>query len=156
MRRLGAWLTMMAGCAGPAAEVPAPVAIEPSPPEGDAPLELPEAEDPPPITLLGRWEGIGVQKNGGTWKMVLTIESLSPGRCAAIDYPSIGCGGHWECTEASDGRALDGMEEITYGEGLCIDHIPVHVRLARDGESVAFVVEAGADSAEATLTRAAP
>jgi hypothetical protein len=111
------------------------------------------AHDPADTSLVGRWVGIGKQDSGSTWKMVLTIESLGAGRCATISYPSIPCGGHWQCSKPSDGFVLEGVEHITEGRGRCHDKVPVMVRLARDRQSLAFAVEAGPDSAEANLTR---
>lgn len=127
---------------------------EPTPVEVGAERPQLLAPDPTATTLVGRWEGIGKQNSGPTWKMVLTIESLSAGRCATIEYPSIPCGGHWECDQPSDGLVLQGIERITAGRGQCHDGVPVMVRLARDRQSLDFAVEAGPDSAEANLTRA--
>jgi hypothetical protein len=145
-------MASLAGCAPnpPDVEVaaPEPALIEPSRPAPNG--QLPDAEAP---TLLGRWEGIGKQDSGPTWKMVLTIESLDKGKCARVHYPSIPCGGHWLCSKRSDGFVLEGVEHITAGGGLCHTNVQVMVRLARDRESIQFVVEAGPDSAEATLKR---
>jgi hypothetical protein len=117
---------------------PAPVMIEP---------------DEAAASLLGRWEGIGRQDSGPSWKMVLTIDALGPGRCATIAYPTIPCGGHWRCDERSDGFVLEATEVITDGVGRCHNNVPVMVRLARDRQSIVFGVEAGPDSASANLMR---
>ena len=144
----------LVACSEPA-RAPVEVAI-PEPTPVDVVAERPQmlAHDADATTLLGRWEGLGKQNSGPTWKMVLTIESLAAGRCATIEYPSIPCGGHWECAQPSDGLVLQGVERITDGRGQCHDNVPVMVRLARDRQSLDFAVEAGADSAEANLTRA--
>lgn len=141
--------TIACGRTPPEVATPQPVPIEPSPPATKL-IPLPEADT---LTLIGRWEGIGKQESGPTWKMVLTIDTLAVGKCATVSYPSIPCGGHWVCSEPSDGFVLTGVEVITTGVGLCHNEVPVMIRLARDGQSAQFLVEAGPDSAEANLRR---
>lgn len=144
--------TMACGCTpSPAIEVatPEPVPIDPTPPAAQL-MPLADAET---LTLIGEWQGIGKQESGPTWKMVLSIDALDAGRCATVSYPTIPCGGYWRCAEPSDGFVLSGVEVITTGVGLCHDEVPVIVRLARDRQSLQFLVEAGPDSAEANLRR---
>lgn len=149
----GALSCIGCGPTAPPADVatgpPEPLTIEPSRP-------APAQAEPDPVatrTLLGRWEGIGKQDSGPTWKMILTISSLERGKCATVSYPSIPCGGVWRCDAPSDGFVLQGVEIITEGVGRCHNGVPVMVRLARDRESIAFAVEAGVDSAVANLRR---
>ncbi len=110
-----------------------------------------------PITtttnLVRRWEGIGKQHSGPTWKMVLDITSLEPGPCAEVTYPSIPCAGQWVCSGKSDGIVLEANERITEGRGRCHDDVRVIVRLGRGRQSLEFAVEAGKDSARAVLRR---
>jgi len=83
-------------------------------------LHIEVRSGPSAASLLGTWEGTGVQSPAGstaeTWPMRLVI---SEGGDGAVSYPSLECGG----ALTRVGRRGDGVrfnEVITYGHDNCI------------------------------------
>lgn len=86
-------------------------------------------------TVLGTWTGKGVQLNGSSWTMKATLKSLEVGRCGAIEYPSLTCGGEWYCFLASDGKTLRAREIITRNTSRCDSTGFVDMTLLPDGQT---------------------
>lgn len=61
---------------------------------------------------------------------------LEPGRCATISYPSLDCGGHWECLPGSTSASLRATEHITKAPDRCIDGGTVEMELSKDGDTL--------------------
>jgi hypothetical protein len=113
---------------------------------------VPDVEDAPKRgSVIGRWTGVGHQTDGSSWDVVLSVAHTNGGACAVISYPTVECGGYWECGE-SDGREIVAVEHITYGRERCADRVDVRVSLGHDGRSVAFQAQAGKQAAVANLT----
>ena len=124
-----AWIAL--ACAHddkPAAPVAAPVVYVPAP----APSAV--TEDEPTVvvdspaerrssltSVIEVWEGTGVQSDGQTWSVRVSVHQDRRGRCATVDYPSIPCSGVWLCDEKSTDVRLTGIERITHDAQNCID-----------------------------------
>jgi uncharacterized caspase-like protein len=121
------------------------------PPPGPAPTPRP----PTPVSssqgwLEGLWTGQGYQsiKQAGrapgtddyesNWSIALTVERDE----FKIDYPSLGCGGHWIKRSASD-REMVFTESITYGRERCLDLGTIKLGLVSRG-ALSFTFEATA------------
>lgn len=120
------------------ANAPVPSAVAPSTairaepvPSAVAPSTAIRAE--PPLSLLGEWEGTGLQSDGSTWAMRVNVTSLREGNCAEISYPSLSCGGVWQCATTSDGRTLSAIEHLTHGFEECVDRGTITMTLDADG-----------------------
>jgi hypothetical protein len=107
----------------------------------------------PKASWLGGWTGMGSQSSGSSWNMRLELTSTSPGQCARVSYPSVGCSGYWECAAGFDGSQLQAMEYITEGKDRCIDQVEVVLVANPDGRTVSFHGIAEDITAEASLGR---
>jgi len=96
-----------------------PIESEPAVPPGDT------------SGMIGRWEGVGVQDDGQSWEIVVTVTSLR-GACATADYPTVPCKGQWICTSESHGVVT--AREKLQGDSAsrCIDNGTMTWRLQRD------------------------
>ena len=148
---------------------PAPAVRPVAPPAAAMPPPGP-APTPRPVTpvslslgwLEGLWTGQGYQsikqadRAPGTddfesnWSIALTVEHGA----FKIDYPSLGCGGHWTRASGND-REIVFTEFITYGRERCIDRGKVTLGLV-SRSALSFTYDAtagGAVHAAATLNR---
>jgi hypothetical protein len=90
--------------------------------------------------LEGLWTGQGYQSikradrapgaddYESNWSIALTVEQGA----FKIDYPSLGCGGHWSRVLGND-REIVFTENITYGRERCIDKGKVTLGLVSRG-----------------------
>jgi uncharacterized caspase-like protein len=112
--------------------------------------------------LEGLWTGQGYQSikradrapgaddYESNWSIALTVEQGA----FKIDYPSLGCGGHWSRVLGND-REIVFTENITYGRERCIDKGKVTLGLVSRG-ALSFTYEAFAGGnvfATGTLNR---
>lgn len=79
-------------------------------------------------SVVGKWVGMGVQDNGSSWSIDMTIAE----KTSSIAYPSLGCGGTLTLRE-SGGATQVFDEKLTYGHTKCIDN--GKVRLTKSGTS---------------------
>jgi hypothetical protein len=121
------------GCAG-ANSTPAPVVVMLAQSPSASVVETPEAPPAGRATPLGHWSGRGAQSDGSTWPMDVDITQSEAGACATVSYPSLDCGGRWECQPGSSPTELLVLEHITYGLDGCIDGGAVEAKLSNDGE----------------------
>jgi len=153
----------------PPAAMPPPAAVPP--PAAAMPMPGGPQPTPRPVTsasaggplgwLEGLWTGQGYQsikradKPGSddyesNWAIALTVEQGA----FKIDYPSLGCGGHWE-RKSGNSREIVFTEIITYGRERCIDRGKITLGLV-SRSALSFAYEAtvgGAVAATGTLTR---
>lgn len=64
----------------------------------------------------GMWHGVGVQVDAQDWSMELTLDEYA----AAVDYATTDCGGEWRYLKVTDDKIV-AIEDITYGEDICLD-----------------------------------
>jgi len=143
--------------------VPPPAAAIPPPGPTPTPRPLtPASTSSSQGWLEGLWTGQGYQsikqadRAPGTddfesnWSIALTVEH----GVFKIDYPSLGCGGHWTRVSGNDREVLF-TEFITYGRERCIDRGKVTLGLV-SRSALSFTYEAtagGAVFATGTLNR---
>ena len=137
--------------------------IEPATPEVIQVIPNRAVQQPDPVVdsdddrllrgLVGRWKGVGHQSDGSSWEMEVDVTRLDEGPCAIVQYPSLGCGGYWECL-GSAGRRLRAIERITVGTDTCVDRVRVDLRLSKSQQEVAFTAKTGDVGAAGRLTRA--
>lgn len=147
----------------PAAAIPPPAAapLPPGPLPATTRPAVTASSGGPLAWIEGLWTGQGYQSIQRTdrpgaddyesnWSIALTVEQGE----FKIDYPSLGCGGHWERKSGSD-REIVFTEIITYGRERCIDRGKVTLGLVSRGAlSFAYAATAGgAVAATGTLTR---
>jgi hypothetical protein len=136
-------------------EYPAPLPASP-PSELAAPAPISEApisaaEPAGDAAMVGRFEGTGVQSNGPSWPVSVTITDLGKGACAIVRFPDDDCTGYWQCTDVR-GNKLRAVERITRGKDKCLDGVNIRARLLPSGE-LAFVARARGVKAAGTLQR---
>ncbi len=151
MRRapLAALALAIASCArGTGSEPVVVVEIPPAVPASAEEEPAPPRRAPQGPGFVGHWEGVGVQKNGSTWKMIVDIESLGPGRCGRVRYPTVPCAAEWICEERSKDGTLRAREHLTEGVRNCIDNGEMTMTLAPDGGMDWRWVDPDADSGE--------
>ena len=66
-------------------------------------------------TYAGAWLGVGVQSDGSSWDMVVTIED----KHSTVAYPRLHCGGQWGYVQIEP-DFLQARETIDYGLENCI------------------------------------
>ncbi len=152
MRRTTILLALLAlGCspapaprprAQPSVVVPAPTATIAT--DGDEPNSAVDS-------FVGRWEGVGVQDDGSSWQMRVTLRGTRPGPCATVEYPTISCAAEWTCEQES-GEVLRAREQLTEGRDRCIDGGAIEMRLDTSGR-LEWRYSGGGVSARATLRR---
>ena len=120
---------------------------------GDAGDVAEELADDRQAPIVGRWKGKGEQTNGATWAIDLEVVAAKRGECAAIRYPSIGCGGTWRCTYGTNRMRLEASEAIGYGKTKCIDGGDVAVWLTRDGNRMRYAWRSLGEKAWGELER---
>jgi hypothetical protein len=126
------------------AAVPVPAELGARPPRH--PLSAPD--------FVGHWEGVGRQKNGSSWKMIVDIESVGPGRCARVRYPTVPCAAEWICAGGVKDGALHAREHLTEDVGNCIDDGDMKMSLSPDGRlDWRWEASSSDETAEARLTR---
>ncbi|MHA1127373.1 MAG: hypothetical protein ACTSRN_00290 [Alphaproteobacteria bacterium] len=64
----------------------------------------------------GMWHGVGVQVDAQDWSMELTVDVDR----ATVDYATTDCGGEWRYLKVADDKIV-AIEDITYGEDICLD-----------------------------------
>lgn len=76
--------------------------------------------------LHGAWTGTGDQRSSGrgTWPMKLTYDSAK--KTAAVDYPSLSCGGSWKLVEGNAVKAVF-KENLSTGKQACPNGLSVVV-----------------------------
>jgi hypothetical protein len=102
--------------------------------------------------VLGRWEGVGVQDSGSSWKMMVEIVGLGPGVCGHVRYPSLPCAADWICSARSDGQSLRAHEHITVGRSACIDGGQMTMALTPEG-TLSWSWTGSGETAHAVLSR---
>lgn len=70
--------------------------------------------------LQGNWEGNGVQDDGQSWSMKLSVVDDK----YFIEYPSLGCKGYWELVDFESSKAKF-LERIDSGSTKCLDKVSV-------------------------------
>ena len=112
------------------ARVVAPAAAKP----------VPAAPPPKPLShstqtpYLGEYVGSGVQDDGTTWPLQLTVLSLTPGHCANVVYPkdetaSQTCTAEWLCTPSDTPGVFEATERLISGKKRCLDNCRVFADL---------------------------
>lgn len=71
----------------------------------------------------GNWRGVGIQTDGSSWEMQLTLGPTQ----GIVSYPSLSCGGTWTYSEVGP-ASLSGDEIIDYGLENCIESGSVYVQ----------------------------
>lgn len=122
--------------------VPAPAATIAT--DGDSPT-------PEPESIVGRWQGIGVQDDGSSWQMRVTIRGTRAGPCATVEYPTIACAADWICEDGT-GELLRAREQLTDGHDRCIDGGAIEMRVDPSG-LLEWRYTGGGVSARASLRR---
>ncbi len=74
-------------------------------------------------THAGNWRGVGIQTDGSSWEMQLT---LGPAQ-GIVSYPSLSCGGTWTYSEVGSAR-FSGVETIDFGLENCIESGSVYLQ----------------------------
>ena len=103
---------------------------------------------------IGVWDGQGFQSNGTDWSILI---SIVPGRIdsvvGTVAYPSLGCGGELSLL-ASSNNSIELLENLTYGNGQCIDRGTVSLRpLSSTRLSYAWADSSGSQDAEGEVRR---
>ncbi len=100
-------------------------------------------------TFGGDWRGVGVQSDGASWAMQVT---LGEGQ-GVVTYPSLQCGGIW--TYGNMGVAsLSGVETIDYGLENCIETGQIYLQPYQNDQMLfLWCGEEDGVSALAVLTR---
>lgn len=100
-----------------------------------------------PKWLKGKWEGVGDQVDGQTWKVALDATKL---RNIHIDYPDLDCGGKWKLVETA-GKGAKVLEQLTYGLDKCDNNVEVVLeRLPEGTVKVMYYLKAYSPEAIAT------
>jgi hypothetical protein len=86
------------------------------------------------VPFLGEYVGSGVQDNGATWPMKLTVLSLAPGHCANAVYPkdetaSLTCTAEWFCEPSDKPGVFEARERLNSGQKRCLDNCHVYADL---------------------------
>jgi len=143
-------LVLGGGCAPlPAAVVVIDIPAQ-APTAPEAAPAAPAAQPAP--TLLGHWEGEGVQESGPTWTMVVDVVALGPGVCGRARYPKEPCTADWICSKRSDGRTLQAREHLTSGQEACVDDGEMTMEVTPAG-TLAWRWTGSGEAAHAELTR---
>lgn len=143
-------------------EAPAPTEVTPETPEPIAPINAGAVNEATPIAasatsslptpLVGTWEGQGVQTSpDAAWPVTITFRGGDIGEAvASIEYPSYGCTGELtlDRVEPERGRIVL-TENITVGEGTCVDGGSMALSLEPDG-SLTFEWSSADGSSTAT------
>lgn len=105
-----------------------------------------------PESFVGLWQGVGVQDDGSSWQMRVSIHGTRAGACATVEYPTISCAADWFCQD-DGGEVLRAREQLTEGRDRCIDGGAIEMRLDTSGR-LEWRYSGGGVSARATLRRA--
>jgi len=101
------------------------------------------------IDHAGLWRGEGVQPDGQSWEIVVTLRADG----AIVDYPGIPCSAYWRFSEVTD-QTLRATEHLAAGFGLCDDGLPLTVTLDAKGTmNVTWTYLDATFAASARLTR---
>lgn len=79
--------------------------------------------------LNGKWEGVGYQIDGQTWKVELNKDKDK--RIIDISYPSLGCSGEWTVVKNEKERVLL-KEKITIGADRCDQGVEIVLTKVND------------------------
>lgn len=76
----------------------------------------------------GRWNGGGVQPDGSTWAMALSLYADG----AVVEYPDIPCAAYWAFS-GFERRALNATEHLVAGFDACVDGLPLRATVDAKG-----------------------
>jgi serine/threonine protein kinase len=105
-----------------------------SSPQPAGPPQTPAQADVIPADYAGTWTGTGYQRDGSTWRVVISLTAGT--RTGWVSYPGFPCSGRLELGEVRKDE-IEFTEEITKGRAKCI--VQGIVVLARKGRGMDFV-----------------
>lgn len=108
-----------------------------------------------PKSFAGTWVGTGYQSSDQSrWTIRMTLRAGARAAAAGrITYPSLACGGVLTLESIKNGHARI-LEDITDGEGACVDYGIIDVRLlGKTKLDWRWSYPDGTQGAKATLTR---
>ncbi len=111
----------------------------------------PEVQQAKP-DFSGHWIGQGLQSDGQTWPISITINGTNGERCAKVDYPDFPCGGYLNCKDPWTSDEVSAVEVLTYGLDQCINFGDFKLALT-DADRLLFQWSADAMTAEGLLQR---
>lgn len=101
------------------------------------------------IDHSGVWLGQGVQPDGQSWEIMLTLRADG----AIVDYPSVPCSAFWSFSEVTS-QSLRATEHLAAGFDACEDGLSLTVMVdAKGSMTVTWTYPDATSAATARLTR---